>query len=86
MRSDITGPDVMTYSESVAYYAAQAEAQSLTTRQTRNQGMNALPSWPTICSVEHDEAERQAEAAHAANAQDPLLNGDDALRRLHSHG
>jgi len=84
--NDDAGPQVMSPSESRAYYAAAAKSQNLTPRQVRNQGMNALPSWSTICSVEHDETVRQTEEAQRANAQDPLLNGEDAIRRLHSHG
>jgi hypothetical protein len=76
----------MSPSESRAYYAAQAKAQNLTPRQVRNQGMNALPSWTTILSEAQDAAIQQAEAASRENAENPYFNGEDAAKRLASHG
>jgi hypothetical protein len=75
----------MTYSESKAYYEQQAKDQHLTERQRRCQGMDPLPSWPSICSAEQDKAIADAQAASVANAQDPLLDGADSLRRLREH-
>jgi hypothetical protein len=77
--------DVMTYAESARFYEQAARDQHLTPRQVRNQGMDPLPTWETILSVEQNQAIAEATAASLANAQDPLLNGQDAMRRLHSH-